>query len=88
MTGAMICVIVTTGGVWDWEQKSQKMEISVLWQRFLIKKKNYCANYYAKALKFTSNLPGDLYSPAKCVEDVESFALKIEKKSILNMVQT
>ena len=33
-----------------------------------------------KALKFTSNLPGDLYSPAECVEDVESFAQKIEKK--------
>ena len=29
-----------------------------------------------KALKFTSNLPGDLYSPAECVEDVESFAQK------------
>ena len=32
-----------------------------------------------KALKFTSNLPGDLYSPAECVEDVESFAQKIQK---------
>ena len=30
-----------------------------------------------KALKFTSNLPGDLYSPTECVEDVESFAQKI-----------
>ena len=29
-----------------------------------------------KALKFTSNLPGDFYSPAECVEDVESFAQK------------
>ena len=33
-----------------------------------------------KALKFTSNLAGDLYSHAKCVEDVESFAQKLKKK--------
>ena len=26
-----------------------------------------------KALKFISNLPGDLYTPGECVEDVESF---------------
>ena len=40
-----------------------------------------------KALKFTSNLPGGLYSPAGCVEDVESFEQKILKNSILDMVQ-
>ena len=40
-----------------------------------------------KALKFTSNLPGDLYTPAECVEDVECFAQKVIKNSILNMVQ-
>ena len=40
-----------------------------------------------KALKFTSNLPGDLYTPAECVEEVESFAQKIFKNLILNMVQ-
>ena len=40
-----------------------------------------------KALKFTSNLPGDLYSPAECVEYVESFAQKFFKNSILNVVQ-
>ena len=29
---------------------------------------------------FTSYLPGDLYTPAECVEQVESFAQKIKKK--------
>ena len=33
-----------------------------------------------KALGFTSYLPGDLYTPAECVEKVESFAQKILKK--------
>ena len=33
-----------------------------------------------KALRFTSYLPGDLYTPAECVEEVESFAQKIQKK--------
>ena len=32
-----------------------------------------------KALRFTSYLPGDLYTPAECVEEVESFAQKIQK---------
>ena len=32
-----------------------------------------------KALEFTSYLPGDLYTPAECVEQVESFAQKIKK---------
>ena len=33
-----------------------------------------------KALKFTSHLPGDLYTPAECVEQVESFTLEIQTK--------
>ena len=31
-------------------------------------------------MKLTSNLPGDLYTPAECVEEVESFAQKSFKK--------
>ena len=34
MTCAMICIKVTVGGVWDWEQKTKKMQMSALWQRF------------------------------------------------------
>ena len=33
-----------------------------------------------KALSFTSNLPGDLYTPAECIEQVEYFTQKIQKK--------
>ena len=33
-----------------------------------------------KALRFTSYLPGDLYTPAECVEQVESFTQKIQKE--------
>ena len=33
-----------------------------------------------KALKFTSLLPGDLYTPAECIEQVESFTQKIQTK--------
>ena len=33
-----------------------------------------------KALRFTSNLPGDLYTPAECVEQVEYFIQQIKKK--------
>ena len=33
-----------------------------------------------KALGFTSYLPGDLYTPAECIEQVESSAQKIQKK--------
>ena len=33
-----------------------------------------------KALRFTSYLPEDLYTPAECVEQVESFTQKILKK--------
>ena len=33
-----------------------------------------------KALAFTSYLPGNLYIPAECVEQVESFAQKIQNK--------
>ena len=33
-----------------------------------------------KALKFTSHLPGDLYTPAECIEQVESFTQKIQTK--------
>ena len=33
-----------------------------------------------KALGFTSYLPGNLYTPAECVEQVESFAQKIQNK--------
>ena len=40
-----------------------------------------------KALRFTSNLPGDLYTPAECVEQVEYFTQQIQKNLILNMVQ-
>ena len=29
---------------------------------------------------FTSNLPGDLYTPAECIEQVEYFRQKIQKK--------
>ena len=29
---------------------------------------------------FTSYLPGDLYTPAECIEQVEYFAQKIQKK--------
>ena len=32
------------------------------------------------ALRFTSYLPGDLYTPAECVEQVEYFTQKIQKK--------
>ena len=27
-------MIVTMGGVWDWEQKTKMMQMSALWQRF------------------------------------------------------
>ena len=33
-----------------------------------------------KALRFTSNLPGDLYTPAECIEQVEYFTQQIQKK--------
>ena len=33
-----------------------------------------------KALRFTSYLPGDLYTPAECVEQIEYFTQKIFKK--------
>ena len=32
-----------------------------------------------KALRFTSNLPGDLYTPAECVEQVKYFTQQIQK---------
>ena len=38
-------------------------------------------------MRFTSNLPGDLYTPAECVEQVEYFTQQIQKNLILNMVQ-
>ena len=31
---AMIYMIVTMGGVWDWEQKIKMMQMSAFWQRF------------------------------------------------------
>ena len=31
-------------------------------------------------MRFTSNLPGDLYTPAECVEQVEYFTQQIQKK--------
>ena len=31
-------------------------------------------------MRFTSYLPGDLYAPAECIEQVESFAQKIQNK--------
>ena len=31
-------------------------------------------------MRFTSNLPGDLYPPAECVEQVEYFTQQIQKK--------
>ena len=31
-------------------------------------------------MRFTSNLPGDLYTPAKCIEQVEYFTQQIKKK--------
>ena len=31
-------------------------------------------------MRFTSNLPGDLYTPAECVEEVEYFTQRIQKK--------
>ena len=31
-------------------------------------------------MRFTSNLPGDLYTPAECIEQVEYFTQKILKK--------
>ena len=34
MTSAMIYMIVIMGRVWDWEQKTKMMQMSVLWQRF------------------------------------------------------
>ena len=34
MTCAMIYMIVTMGGVWDWEQKIKMMQMCALWQRF------------------------------------------------------
>ena len=33
-----------------------------------------------KALRVTSYLPGDLYTPAECIEQVEYFRQKIKKK--------
>ena len=38
------------------------------------------SKFLHKALKFTSNLPGDLYTPAECVEEVESFTETINAK--------
>ena len=35
MTVFVIYMIATMSGVWDWEQKTKKMEMSALWQRFL-----------------------------------------------------
>ena len=37
-TGPIIYMIVTMGGVWDWEQKTKKMEMSVFLQRLKKKK--------------------------------------------------
>ena len=34
ITCAMMYMIVTMGGVWDWEQKTKMMQMSALWQRF------------------------------------------------------
>ena len=31
-------------------------------------------------MRFTSNLPGDLYTPAECIEQVEYFTQQIQKK--------
>ena len=31
-------------------------------------------------MRFTPNLPGDLYTPAECVEQVEYFTQQIQKK--------
>ena len=31
-------------------------------------------------MRFTSNLPGDLYTPAECIEHVEYFTQQIKKK--------
>ena len=31
-------------------------------------------------MRFTSNLPGDLYTPAECVEQLEYFTQQIKKK--------
>ena len=31
-------------------------------------------------MRFTSNLPGDLYTPAECVKQVEYFTQQIQKK--------
>ena len=31
-------------------------------------------------MRFTSNLPGDLFTPAECVEQVEYFTQQIQKK--------
>ena len=31
-------------------------------------------------MRFTSYLPGDLYTPAECIEQVEYFTQKIQKK--------
>ena len=31
-------------------------------------------------MRFTSNLPGDLYTPAECVEQIEYFTQQIKKK--------
>ena len=31
-------------------------------------------------MRFTSNLPGDLYTPAECTEQVEYFTQQIQKK--------
>ena len=31
-------------------------------------------------MRFTSNLPGDLYTPAECVEQIEYFIQQIQKK--------
>ena len=31
-------------------------------------------------MRFTSYLPGDLYTPAECIEQVESFTQKIQKE--------
>ena len=32
-------------------------------------------------MRFTSNLPGDLYTPAECIEQVEYFTQQIKKKN-------
>ena len=73
----------------DWDQPEAEELIEHYWNTYSSLKKELKiqnpvsdveSKFLRKTLKFTSNLPGDLYTPAECVEEVESFAETINAK--------